>query len=70
MNLLPVQYLYRRLQVNNPLRQTMTLLHYNYRKPHFLVRVQLSVEIVMVKFTKVAIVMDYPSYTLIQRMQC
>ena len=40
----PVQYLYRRLQVNNPWWQIvmMTVLRYNYRKDHFLVRVQLS----------------------------
>ena len=63
MNLFPVQYLNRKLQVNNPWWEIMTLLHYNCRKDHFLVRVQLSVETVMVKFTKVTIVADYPSYS-------
>ena len=53
VNLFSVQYLYRRLQMNNPLWQSvkMTVLRYNYRKDHFLVRVQLSVVIMYQNLT-------------------
>lgn len=61
MDLFPVQLLYRRLQVNNPQWPIVktTILHYiyNYRKDHFLVRVQLIVLTVVSKFSmKVSIV--------------